>query len=318
MNRRNWLDLSRKLVDRFDFDYTVAAMAQAIGEEAIAKWGPGVINPLAYPDSLLVTPSGANMHVTVKAGQAYTDVGRKVTVPVDDDTPLLVSDPTNPTWSLLVLRYKATGDTLVPKPSNPILNVFLNLHDDYELIVRSGVPSVTPAYPATLADDIILMGFKIPAATTLASAATQDFSVVTYARFDAGEYDAITGTGPGSTDVSIAAALTRLNGNSKKILVGQSEALNATIAVPFNDIEFVPKPGVTISKGTAGTGFNVTGTGVRFDKMRLTGFTTAAIVFAVGANWGFVTRCRFSTCTDEVTDNTTGGNITQQANVTEV
>lgn len=317
MNRRNWLDLSRKLVDRFDLDYTVAAMAEGLGKEALVKWGPGIVNPPAFPDSLLVTPSGVNMSLTVKAGQAYTAVGRLVTVPANDATPLLVSDPSNPRKAILVLRYKGTGDTAVPKPSSPIDTIFLNIHDDYELIVRLGAPAGSPVYPATLSDDIILMGFTIPAAATLASSATQDFSIVVYARVQSSEYDAITGTGDSATDVSIAAALTRLNANGKRILVGQSEALNATINVTKNDIEFIPKPGVTISKGTAGTGFNVTGTGVRFDRMRFSGFTTVAVNYAVGADYGFVTRCRFATCTDEVKDNTAGGTITSQANITE-
>lgn len=316
MDRRNWLDLSRKLVSRYDLDYTIQAIIAAIGKESTAHRAKGIFSSPTYPGSLISTASGSNMNVSVAAGQAHDENGQLITLDPGQNA-LLVSDPSLPRKSLVVIRYKATGDTNVPKPTDPLTLVPLNFHDDYQLLVRSGTPNASPAYPAAQPGDVIIVGFTIPAAATLASSCTKDTSVSQFALINSGDYDAITGTGPYCTDASIAAALTRLNGNGKRILIGQNETLNATINVTQNDIEFTQKPGVTITKGTAGTGFNVTGTGVRFDKIRFASFTTAAIIFGSAANWGFVTRCRFFACTDGAIDNTTGGNLTSEMNVVE-
>lgn len=179
MNRRNWLDLSRKLVDRYDLDFTVAAAAAALGQQELFRDGKGVKNTLAYLNSLYVLLSGAAMSITVKSGLAYDPNGQPIIVAADQNV-AITSDPTNPKWSLLCLQYVQTGDTPVPKPSDPITTIDLNLHDDFILVLRDGTPNVAPAYPATQPGDIILRGIKIPAGATLASQCSVDFSVADF------------------------------------------------------------------------------------------------------------------------------------------
>lgn len=482
MNRRNWLDLSRKLVDRFDLDYTVAAVQAAIGQEALFGDGGGIFNTIGYLSSLYVLLSNSAMNVLVQPGVAWDPNGSPTVVP-SQQTQAITSDPTNPKWSLLVLQYQQVGNFPVPQPSDPINTVYLNLIDGFQLILRDGTPSPTPSYPAVQQGDIVLRGIQIPAGATLASQCTLDFSVSSFAlmaadSFDnrlyglvsqvpyvaikpsqtfgqspqkftyvganrpsafplasgvfnpndtllnfqsgaisggdatspaftpsipssgnsivatvnllptdtlqivygtqgtlsqcqsaiqnqvysgagslapispyfkigyaiitssdginvtaiqwvdarnfgvyalpSGEYDAVTGSGPYATDSTIAAALARLNGPSKKILVAQSETINTEIDITQNDITLDFRPGITLSKGTAGNGVHVQATGCRILNGRMGGWsggTDNAILIDSGANFAIVSSMRFFSNTNDVTDNS--GKATLFGNVSE-
>jgi len=182
MNRRNWLDLSRKLVDRFDLDYTLNAIQEAIGEQARSYWGEGVLITTLYPNPFVITRSGSVLGGSVSEGIAYDANGQLTEIPVVTSTSKSFvsqpADPSLPRWDLLCIKYVATGDTPVPKPSDPISIVDLNLHDDFELVVIEGTPSNSPVYPAK-GDDllIVLAGFRIPAGATLGTQCTVDYAV---------------------------------------------------------------------------------------------------------------------------------------------
>lgn len=176
MQRRNWEDLSRKLVDRFDLLYTESAIDTALGELGLDSWGFGILQTRAYLNPMLVTRSGIDLSATLSPGPAYDEDGQRILVPTTQSFSF-TPDPLLPRKALLVVRYKKTGDTPVPKPSNPITTIFLNLHDDFEVILRLGTPAASPSYPGTLAGDIIVYGYTIPAAETLASNCTEDDSV---------------------------------------------------------------------------------------------------------------------------------------------
>jgi microcystin-dependent protein len=175
MKKRNWADLARKLVDRFDMNDTLQYIQDALGKESKASWGPGVLDTQTYPNPFQFTMSGVSLGGTVSAGIAYDPNGQIVEVPSTQNF-TLVSNPSNPVYALLVLRFKFTPDTLIPKPSDPILNVFLNLHDDFELQVLTGTPAPSPTYPVAGSNDVVLMGFQIPAAATLGTQVTLDSS----------------------------------------------------------------------------------------------------------------------------------------------
>lgn len=181
MNRRNWLDLSRKLVDRFDLDYTMNAIQTAIAEQALSYWGEGVLATTFYPNPFPFTMSGSVLGGTVGNGIAYDSNGQLVRIDtVSDESKdflLATADPSFSRHDLVCIKYLAVGDTPVPKPSDPILTIDLNLHDDFELVVVTGVPSSSPAYPAK-GDPllIVLSGIKVPAGATLGTQCTVDFS----------------------------------------------------------------------------------------------------------------------------------------------
>lgn len=298
-------------MDRYDLDYTMNSVVSALNHEALAVTGMGIKPTPNFPNPFVLTPSGANMTVGVGAGVAFDQYGQQIYVGTAQTSPAFTSDPTNPTKALLVLQYAQVGDTPIPEPSDPIDTIDLNLHDSFNLIVRLGTPAPSPTYPATVAGDVVLQGFTIPAGATLATSFTLDPSVQNYAKVLNGTYDAITGTGPFATDANLAAAILRLSGqtspNGKKILVAQAETLTATLNVTNNDWTFEFKPGITLTDGGAGTGFLVTGTGVKFKEGRFLGFTVTAINFQPAANYGLTAFLRFNTCTDEVTDTSSAG-----------
>lgn len=177
MQRRNWQDLSRKLVDRYDMDdensFVVTAMGQNI--KAVRRYGISPCND--YKSPFQTTLSGVNMTGTITGGVAFDPNGQRVEVPSTQGFTLPASNPTNPYKAYLVLRFIQVGQTTIPKPANPSENVDLDLVDSFELEVLAGTPAGSPAYPALGPDDIVLMGFTVPALATLASSATEDATV---------------------------------------------------------------------------------------------------------------------------------------------
>lgn len=181
MNRRNWLDLSRKLVDQYDLDYTVSAVETALDEAALSYWGEGVLITTTYPQPFPVTLSALVLGGTVGNGIAFDLNGR--TTRIDPASPTAKTfvdapaDTVHARWDLLVMSYVQAGDTPVPKPSDPITTIFLNLHDDFVISVVEGTPSATPVYPAKTAGSIILAGLRVPANATLGTQITVDYMV---------------------------------------------------------------------------------------------------------------------------------------------
>jgi hypothetical protein len=318
MNRRNWLQLSRLLVNRYDLDYSMNSIVSAIEGEVLALQGMGILSNPAFPLPLQTSGDPGDMLVNVTAGQAHDQYGQLITVSAPAQSPAFTSDPTNPKKSYLVLQYLPVGNTLIPEPSDPVDSVYLNLADGFQLLIRDGTPSATPVYPATLPGDVILQGFLIPAGATDSDAFTFDPTVAQWAPIAGGSVDAIVGNIAYCTDVSIAAAVARLAGqNGKRILVATNQVLATTVGLTNNDWEFRCRPGVTISDGGAGTGFYVTGTGVKFTKSRFLGFTVTAINFQPAANYGLTAFNRFNTCTDEVTDSSSAGPNPAIGNISE-
>lgn len=178
MQKRNWLDLARKLVDRYDMDFTVTAIQASLGEYALNYFGFGVLKTTMYPTPFPITMSGLVLGGTVGNGIGFDPNGFITRIdtasPTSKDFTISTAAPALPRWDLLVIRYKATGDTPVPKPSDPILTVDLNIHDDFELMVIPGTASVTPAYPAKGSLDIILAGLRVPAGATIGTQVTVD------------------------------------------------------------------------------------------------------------------------------------------------
>lgn len=178
MLRRNWLDLFEKLVDRFDMDYTIAAFAQALGNQALSFFGEGVLATKVYANPYPITLSGGSLSGSIAEGIAYDPNGQII----QNDSPFVsftipTANPINPRWDILVLRYKLTGDTPVPKPSAPLVTIFLNLHDDFDLVVIPGIPDPSPVYPAKFPEDVILAGIQVPNTALVGTDCTIDLSI---------------------------------------------------------------------------------------------------------------------------------------------
>jgi hypothetical protein len=181
MNRRNWLELSRKLVDQFDMDYSIASIQAALGQAALSYWGEGVLTTTTYPNPFPITMSGVSLGGSVGTGIAIDPNGQITEIDATPDEPLTftlaAADPTNPRWDLLVISYQMIGDTPVPQPSDPINTVDLNLHDDFLLSIVEGTPSGSPVYPAKQAGQIILAGLRVPANATNGTQVVVDLGI---------------------------------------------------------------------------------------------------------------------------------------------
>ena len=182
MRQRNWNDLSRKLVDRYDMSFTLDGMSQDIDQFALDFFGEGVLSTTRYPNPFPITLSGALLGGSVGNGVAFDPSGNQtgIGLPNQTGTPTFTiptADPTNTRWDLLVITYAQVGDTPVPKPSDPITTINLNLHDDFVLAVRPGTPSATPSYPTKQSGDVILAGIQVPAGVTLGTSCLLDLSI---------------------------------------------------------------------------------------------------------------------------------------------
>lgn len=89
-------------------------------------------------------------------------------------------------------------------------------------------------------------------------------------------FDAIVGAESYATDATIAAAITRLSAGAR-ILVLDSFALAAPIAMSKANMELVLKPGVIISAGVATTGFTISAAGCMIRGGKISGFSSFGI-----------------------------------------
>ena len=181
MFTRNWIDLSRKLVDRFDMNTSFTAVQQALGAYASAWFGEGVVITTTYPHPFLITTSNLSLGGSVSYGVAF-DLNGQITGINPQSTSsnaftLAAANPSNPRYDLICIQYLSSGDTPVPKPSDPLTTVFLNLHDDFKLVVVTGTPSGTPVYPAKGNPlCIVLGGVQVPAGATAGTQCTIDYT----------------------------------------------------------------------------------------------------------------------------------------------
>lgn len=174
MRRRNWEYLSRKLVDTTDLDFSFNAVQAYMAANNLAFFGSGVLITTTYPGPFSVSLNGFNG--TVGRGIAYDPTGLQTRIDDNSGAPFTVpiADATQDRLDLLVLRYKAIGDTQIPEPDLPTQNTWLNIHDGFEVAVVTGTPSANPTYPSKGSLDIILAGLSVPGG---ALAPTVDLSI---------------------------------------------------------------------------------------------------------------------------------------------
>lgn len=130
-------------------------------------------------------------------------------------------------------------------------------------------------------------------------------------------FGAIVGSTTGCTHATIAAVVADVSvASGSRVLITESLTINATIAITkalFLDFQ----PGISYTKGSAGTCITLGVAGCRVRGARFVNFTTAAIEILSTFNYNFVTECRFSSCTLEVLESDATPNNMIFANITE-
>jgi hypothetical protein len=130
-------------------------------------------------------------------------------------------------------------------------------------------------------------------------------------------YDAVVGSAAYCTDASISAAVSRVSAGAR-ILVVEDQALNTTVTVSKANLRIELKGGVTVSKGTATTGFSVTASGFEMCGGRVTGFAAAgnkALNFSALATYGKVWGVRFLNNDTDIDDSL--ADVAQWGNINE-
>lgn len=97
--------------------------------------------------------------------------------------------------ALVVVRPNLVDNTFITRPTNPFDSVPLRTQQGSTVVLLRGEPSTAPEYPATGANDVVLIGLRLYAGQTAISEADLDFEVRdlpgkhTGFQQDAGKYD---------------------------------------------------------------------------------------------------------------------------------
>lgn len=233
----------------------------------------------------------------------------------------------NPVKHLIVCRKMLVDANLITSPTSPFSQVPLNQLQEAQVLVLGGTPAASPSYPPALSGDVVLCGISLAAsASTIASS---NIDLIPRSRLGQnnfmarppGRYDyLISSTDPLATHASLAifCADTGILAGSR-VLVGESQALQATAVLPTVDNLFIDfAPGSSITNGASVTSaIQVGSKGCRLNNPRIQGFTNG-IVFATGAEYGAVYGARFKTVTNEIVDSATTSGAANTASFTEV
>lgn len=252
MLQRNWLQLDRKLVDKTDMEFTVDGMEDEINEVSLAMWGPGVLITTVYPTPFGLTLSGSNMNIIVGNGIGFDTLGAFTSINPSTTNSNTIADTignaTNPRWDLLAIEYAQVGDTLVPEPSNPLVNVPLNLHDDFTLVIVHGTPSPTPAYPTYSGPGFVLAGLQVPAGATMASQIGVDYSQRQMSRFGIGQQPVFVNEIPtgsvNGTNATFTLSQSPISSGSLVVTLDGEKVVTSSLSLSGTSITLSPAPSV--------------------------------------------------------------------------
>ncbi len=127
-------------------------------------------------------------------------------------------------------------------------------------------------------------------------------------------FDAIVGSAGGATHATLQDAVNDGSlATNVVVLVTESAALASTQVMTKADWEVIFKPGVTYSESGAGTGIQISASGIRIVGGRFADFSGGgerAILIDAGSDFTNIHGSRFSNNTDDVVDNNGNTSIT--------
>jgi hypothetical protein len=194
--------------------------------------------------------------------------------------------------SLVVIRPVNANTTPITRPTAPFDSVFLNTEQTAQVVAISGTLGV---YPSKAAGDVILFGAI--AAGGVITLIDESKCELFGKSFETKTVNVI-GNHRDCHYLDIPTAIAALSAGAK-MRVRDSATINAPIVCALNDVDIQFDPGVVYTNGTAGTGFTLSGTGIKFINGRLTGFTAG---IAITGNYCSILNTRFASNTTDVTD----------------
>ncbi len=189
-----------------------------------------------------------------------------------------------------------------------------------EIVCTAGTPHASPSVPSTPAGYIKLAEVRVTASSGIAASGAITDKRVLFNPAKVSGYDAVVGSGAGSTHDTLAAAIAAASAGWK-ILITEDQTLSSTVTISgLNNIELHAKPGVSLSKGSSNAlGLDIDNCdGCRISGLRFSGFSTAgdkALRIKANSDYNFVRDCRFNSCDTEIDDLSSTssilGNITE-------
>jgi hypothetical protein len=195
-------------------------------------------------------------------------------------------------WSLVVLRAVVTPTVPITRPTAPFDSVFLNSSQTTSVVALAGGVS---SYPSPLASDVVLFGAQ---ASGGAVNLIDQSQCNLYGKSLETKSVKVVGNHRDCDYIDLPTAIAA-SAAGAKLRVRDSATINATIACALNDINIEFDPGVIYTNGTAGTGFTLSGNGIKLLNGRLTGFTLG---INITGNYCSILNTRFATNTTDVTD----------------
>jgi hypothetical protein len=204
-------------------------------------------------------------------------------------------------------RYKSTVSAT---PTTQSFDIETDWQAD--VAITAGTPDASPAAPATPAGYVKVAEVLVTAVTGVAASGAITDMRTCHKRL--GGYDAIVGATSDCTDADLASAIARVSAGAK-ILIASNLALTSGVSLNKANLQIEALPGVTLSGGAI-TALTLAAAGCRIKGLRFSGFATA-ISISDTFNHHFITECRFSGCTNEITDNNATPNSVSFAHITE-
>lgn len=176
---------------------------------------------------LKVSPAGG-MVLNVEPGIAVTANGRLMVVGSQQQG-TFATPSGNPAKSLIVLRPVETDSNNIPEPTNPGNNVPLHKKLLYSVVVINGTPAASPAYPATQANDVVLMGVSLANGQSSITAADFDYTVLSLPQRLREVVQQLTGSG----DINIQSKFIEVDAS------GGAATANLPVAASGANLEYV-------------------------------------------------------------------------------
>jgi hypothetical protein len=124
----------------------------------------------------LVVKQVSGNQIRVTSGIAVSPDGTFMYFANDYDF-TLSSPSSNAERSLIVIRPKTVSNTLIDKPTDPGVTVYLKVQQSCEVAVIRGTSSATPSYPSKLTNDVILSGVRVRNTGTIDGNYDFDYSI---------------------------------------------------------------------------------------------------------------------------------------------
>lgn len=262
---------------------------------------------IRYPATLLASMTGgavlsgfnpngsSGLTMNYLAGVAMNSIGDLLAVAANGGVVV-----TNNVNSLIVVRPATANTNTITRPTTPFDPVSLNTEQTSSVVAIAGTLGV---YPSKAAGDVILFGVTASGGSVTVIDQTQCELLGKASELrNSAPFNILVGNHRQCHYINLAAALA-VAAAGDRIRVLDSETVNTTITCSVSDVNIQFDPNVVYTKGSAATGFTLSGNGIRFLNGRVTGFSSGGNKgINITGNYCTVLGTRFASNDTDVAD----------------